>query len=208
MPQSYPSNRKNYRTMDIDWLQYEMTSFLQELSNLLGPRDEAYFLDGIEISADYDDPHVAIATDNTAVQVRLPNFACGTPCSTILFHLAHECVHLLDPSSSSNVTVLEEGLATWYAFCGSDRLRRRASFCIADNDRSRPYVRAKQLVVEALPYGILSAIKTLRTENRIPIHRIRSRHLRSILPVQVRQETLDELTSRWSDPGRNPDPPL
>ena len=185
--------------MNKAWLQGQLDGFLQDLSNLLGPRDSTYYFSGIEVSPEYDDPHVAIAPGTKEVCVRFPNYTRDTPYSIILCHLAHECVHLLDPVFGDNVTVLEEGLAAWYGLYGSDRLRGEVS--VRDTVRSRPYVRAKDLIVETLPFGILNAIKTLRTMYGLPIHRIGAADLRKMLPDEVCRETLDKLASKWNQPN-------
>ena len=77
------------------------------------------------------------------------------------WQIAHECVHLLDPSEKGTANVLEEGLATWFQnepTYHDERVRRY----IAKNDKHLPaYLEAQELVRHSLP-DILQAVKTLR----------------------------------------------
>jgi hypothetical protein len=80
--------------------------------SLFGPRDEKYVVVGIEYHN--GNPQLYYPTSNHHVVVRLAR-RCESDCLEALYELAHECIHLLSPTGGMDVTVLEEGLAVYFA---------------------------------------------------------------------------------------------
>lgn len=98
----------------------EYTSYyLSELERLFGPRDKSFTLVGIDIcmtQGSCPHPYYPLTGKNKHVIIRLaPN--ADTDLIIARWQLAHECLHLLDPTIvkvDGRATYLEEGLATWF----------------------------------------------------------------------------------------------
>lgn len=86
--------------------------FLAEAECLLGPRDRSWTVLGVEFFGDR--PCTWFPGDRRHLAVRLSLSAAHDP-KRALFQLAHETVHLLAPVQLGQATVLEEGLAAWFA---------------------------------------------------------------------------------------------
>ena len=85
-------------------------AMLSEIEQLYGPRDSSWTILGYEF---FDAvPHIWFPGNCGHVLIRLGTSALEYPVRAY-YQLAHECVHLLDPSTQANV--LEEGLAAKYA---------------------------------------------------------------------------------------------
>ena len=78
------------------------------------------------------------------------------------WQIAHECVHLLDPTPRGGSNFLEEGLATWYQnepYFHNEQVK----IYIGRNTKSLPdYIEAEQLVRKCIPEGLLPAVKEIR----------------------------------------------
>ena len=81
------------------------------------------------------------------------------------WQVAHECVHLLDPTKRGGSNILEEGIATWFQnepMHHPKNVRKKVRRYIDNNDRTTPeYEEAEELIRSCLP-DILGAIKELR----------------------------------------------
>jgi hypothetical protein len=86
-------------------------SMLAEIEALFGPRNHDYTLLGVEFSGNM--PDLWFPGDRGDIVIRLQELAIMDE-KRARFQLAHEAVHLLDPVVGDQVTVLEEGLATFY----------------------------------------------------------------------------------------------
>ena len=83
--------------------------------------------------------------------------------NTAKWEIAHECVHLLDPSLDGTANVLEEGLATWFQDEPDhhpDSVRRVIPRDCDDHYRQE-WVNARNLVRPCMP-DMIGAIRQLR----------------------------------------------
>jgi hypothetical protein len=129
---------------------------LDMAQRMFGERDHAYTLLGVEYCG--DQPRVWCPGNRGDLVVQV-SVSCLDEPERACYQLAHECIHLLGPSGCSSATVLEEGLATWFA---QYYLRERIG---NPNWRSAlySYTRAQQQV-EALLALDANAIRVLREE--------------------------------------------
>ena len=102
------------------------------------------------------------------------------------WQVAHECVHLLDPSVSGTANVLEEGLAAWFQ---DDQVRG-----IPRTREDKPYEDAKELVCRCMP-GLPSAVKKIRSLG-VRIREITADRLAPCLPNADR-ETVERLCAKF-----------
>ncbi len=86
---------------------------LTDLEEKFGPRDMSYTILGIEF---FDDgPQIWYPKSQKHIIVQLSSSARNN-LSQAIYQLAHEAVHLLNPSGENSASVLEEGLAAYYAW--------------------------------------------------------------------------------------------
>ena len=85
---------------------------LEMAEQRFGPRDKSYTILGFEFRAGL--PQIWFPGDGMNVIVQLDSSTMNDPNLT-LFQMAHECVHLLTPVIPADVSVLEEGLATYFS---------------------------------------------------------------------------------------------
>jgi hypothetical protein len=85
---------------------------LEMAEQRFGPRDKSYTILGFEFRAGL--PQIWFPRDGMNVIVQLDSSTMNDP-SLPLLQMAHECVHLLSPVLPANVSVLEEGLATYFS---------------------------------------------------------------------------------------------
>lgn len=76
-----------------------------------GRRDTSCTIRGVEFIE--GDPQIHYPSDCRHLVIRLGHQCLSQP-DRAVFQLAHETIHLLDPTTSQQVTVLEEGLATHF----------------------------------------------------------------------------------------------
>lgn len=83
---------------------------LRDLERLFGPRDCSHVLSGVTL-CDISGPRISDPRQKR-ISIELPRRHAH--CDLLLrWHIAHECVHLLDPYVAPT-NVLEEGIAVWY----------------------------------------------------------------------------------------------
>jgi hypothetical protein len=90
-----------------------MGEMLWEIQQTFGPRDPGLTILGVEF-ADVPLPCHWFPRGRNYVVIQL-QIATMRDKARAYFQMAHECVHLLDPGGGT-ANVLEEGLATWFAF--------------------------------------------------------------------------------------------
>ena len=131
---------------DGNWvptLTQHLGHFLHDLESRFGKRDQSFTILGIEFldPASYPNPqtffHLTNPDELKHVAVQLNSY--NNP-KILLWQLAHECVHLLDPRKGE-WNVLEEGLASWYQDLMVQGIGR------GDTKEDRRYEEAKTLVV-------------------------------------------------------------
>jgi hypothetical protein len=85
---------------------------LEMAEQRFGPRDKSYTILGFEFRAGL--PQIWFPEDGMNVIVQLDSSTMNDP-NLPLLQMAHECVHLLTPLLPADVSVLEEGLATFFS---------------------------------------------------------------------------------------------
>ncbi len=85
---------------------------LHMAQRMFGERDRSYTLLGVEFCGDL--PRVWCPGNRRDLIVQVAVRCMNEP-ERACYQMAHECIHLLGPSGCSSATVLEEGLATWFA---------------------------------------------------------------------------------------------
>ena len=85
---------------------------LQLAQEWFGERDHTWTILGIEFCGDH--PRVWCPGNRKDIVVQL-GLRCMDEAQRAVYQMAHECVHLIAPIGCANASVLEEGLATWFA---------------------------------------------------------------------------------------------
>ncbi|WP_419737951.1 hypothetical protein [Ruegeria sp.] len=148
--------------------------FLSDIEAMLGPRDPAFTVLGIEfVDTCHEMPktwfpdthphgkHVIVHLNRSAMQDG----------ARARWQLAHECVHLIDPAQGV-ASVMEEGIATWFQNTATTR-----SF----HNGSGPYAEAERLVSPVIR-ELCETIRFLRTQNRLHLDDIAPAHLQNHNP--------------------------
>ena len=86
-------------------------TYIAELERRFGPRDHTYTILGIEFRDALQPDHRFV---EGGIVIRLTK-AAMTSKAEAHYQLSHESVHLLDPTGTPHVNVLEEGLAESFA---------------------------------------------------------------------------------------------
>lgn len=87
---------------------------LTEAENLFGSRDSEWSIMGVDICANSDNPNIFYPNTGTKhVLAQLGQSVCGE--DQACYQLSHEVIHLLNPTERASVSVLEEGVATWFS---------------------------------------------------------------------------------------------
>ena len=94
-------------------LMQELLGIFKEAERLFGPRDTSYQLSLPRITECTTSRSFAIRPLRMA-RIYLSRDSRNTPWKASV-ELAHEAVHVLSPSLGSALTILEEGLAEWFA---------------------------------------------------------------------------------------------
>lgn len=127
---------------------------LQLAQAMFGERDRAFTLLGVEFCGDH--PRVWCPGNRGDMIIQLAERCLDEP-DRACYQMAHECIHLLGPQGCSSATVLEEGLATWFAqFYMAERMGKPTwhSALYSYTDAQRQY--------ETLHALDANAIRTLR----------------------------------------------
>ena len=144
------------------------------LEAMFGKCDGRFFFGSIEKAPKDDDtPRTffpwdgpfpfSLVSDRSRVDIRVNRQVCERQeYGRAGWQIAHECVHLLDPSRSGNESNLEEGLAVWYQDEPQFHDDLVRAF-IELGTRSPPYARARDLIRSCLP-GIVPAVRRIRSE--------------------------------------------
>ena len=87
------------------------TEILGLAESRFGPRDISYAILGVNFVAGV--PRIWHCTNREQIAIRLGE-ACLSEPDRACYQLAHETIHLLDPTTYDEVSVLEEGLASYF----------------------------------------------------------------------------------------------
>ena len=131
-----------------------------------GPRDPNWTIGKLERNPFGDYPQIQLFPQSGYVDIFLSSRLDEGNLPSVRYELAHECVHVLDPSPANEGTYLCEGLATWFQVQESENMRP-----------SDPrYVLALEAVERLMP-RLREAVRDRRVRGSIPMHRIRYHHL-------------------------------
>ena len=153
-------------------LETEVQRYLVLLEELFGKKDPNFVFSGIDKSQDGTPrPYFLHKYDTLGRREVLihVSFVPGQQKYTrghILWQLAHECVHLMDPNFPPPTNNLEEGIASWFQDCTTlgfhrpetDEFIHRIS---SRGERNKNYELVRDVVRSYCP-SILGAIKQLR----------------------------------------------
>ena len=169
----------------VDSLEQLVHQHIEKLESMFGERDKRFVFGHIvKAPADHDIPHTQFPKGF--------HLNCGCVVDICIsrwpyehsspdqgpWQVAHECVHLLDPTKEGGSNFLEEGLATWYqneAEFHDDLVKAY----IETNTKHHPtYEEAERLVRECIPGGLIPSVKEIRA------HGIRIGEIRPVILSQ------------------------
>ena len=141
------------------------------LESMFGERDKKFVFGHIvKAPADHDNPHTHFPKGfhlkgGCVVDIHISPwpYEHSSP-DQGAWQVAHECVHLLDPTEKGRCNFLEEGLATWYqneARFHDDLVQR---YIEIKKKLPPPYVEAERLVRECMPGKLISAVREIRAQ--------------------------------------------
>lgn len=154
LPNSEPINDP----ASIGKLQSELLAMATEM---LGARDQSYKICETKLS-DGGQPITIPSIISCEVQVFL---SCnGKSCwPTVVYEMAHETVHLLDPVKKSEINYLEEGVAVAFSIYAQERFGVKVQSPSPDKQGELQYFIALRWVNE-LPSGALESARRIRRE--------------------------------------------
>ena len=153
--------------IDLDYLAELCESdFIPKAERYFGPRNPNWTLGGIRRNPWGNHPQLLLFPDSGFVDILLSSQLDEGNLPSVLYELAHECVHLLDPHPVEKGTNLCEGLACWFQVNMSTDMRPTESV----------YVRALEAVERLMP-DLRYAVYARRAHDSLPMHKIRFRHL-------------------------------
>ncbi len=132
---------------------------LDMAEHLLGQRDYSFCICQPEFGTG---PPIVLSSPNNSSERRAvfsSNARFYWP--TVVYELAHETIHLLNPVTHSEVTYLEEGVAVAFSIHAQKKYRESAQEPNPDKREDRKYAFAYSLV-EKLPDSILGSGKKIR----------------------------------------------
>lgn len=162
--------------------------YLSRLESLLGQRHTQWILGTIRL--DSDTPSIHLWRVERVVDIRLSrdlvdqDGAFQLP--RALWQLAHECVHVLEPTLRGTARVVEEGIATAF---------QESMIPLAGNDAGSKYEAARQLV-ERYWDPLIGTVRSLR-ERGVLLSTMDYGVLRPLLPPEIPDEALAELTKHF-----------
>ena len=167
--------------------------FLDELETILGPRDVGFSLgDVVQAPMNDDVPRIYLNFDerNTVdiwLTVNAMSGAYGGGLAR--WQLAHECVHLVDPSFSPPTNVMEEGIATWFQ-------NRKVENKFFMQFAGSAYATAERLVSPLMNDGYLPEMLRLLRRNGTSIGKVTSEQLVRVAE-RIDLTTAEALTARF-----------
>lgn len=158
----------------------ELLTILEEAEFLFGPRDGSYELLEPQI---YERPFAqAFFYEKRKIRVYLTSHCRDDPYA-VTYELAHEAVHLLSPVRYGEATILEEGLATFFAGRYAFRVHG------VERESQHPKYQAAMRAVAPLLARNVLVIKELRTHQPV-ISKINARLLVEVAGVEPQHARL------------------
>ena len=142
------------------------SDFIPKAERYFGPRNPKWTIGAIRRNPTGDYPRIHLYPKSGYVDIFLSRRLNEGNLPAVLYELAHECVHVLDPSPVGDGTYLCEGLACWFQVQVSQNMR----------PTDARYVEALEAVERLMP-RLGEAVRYRRVRHSIPMHLIRFRHL-------------------------------
>lgn len=144
-----------------------------EIEELYGPRDNSFTILGVEV-ANIEQPQIWFPGNNGKVIIQItPD--CFNNMGKAIFQIAHEAIHCLNPKVAGTVTVLEEGLATFFSKYYTLKCGYR---CEPNMEK---YIFAMTCVEKLLSYDAQIILK-IRRDSRMDLSKISADVLLDICP--------------------------
>ena len=144
---------------------------IETLQAMFGNRDDRFVVGGIGRSADRYArtffPNGFGLKGNCVVDIHITQYPFDHCCyDQGAWQVAHECVHLLDPTINGASNFLEEGLACWYQNEPAFHNLIVRKYIKSNTKKPHPhYVEAKALVRELMPKGLAEAVCGIRNRS-------------------------------------------
>lgn len=210
----------NPTTTYIRFLEEQVRHYMCILQDMFGPRDSSFTFVGIGRNSDERDfPQTYFPNGyceaGCEVEIRIePRWYDMRHCGMAGYQIAHECVHLLDPSRFGTGPMLEEGLAQWFQdepeYHGHHKSIQTRSACYGrQNNPNVAYMTARNLVRRCMPQ-LRPAIKEIRCSGT-RLRNIKTQDLLPYLP-DIDSRIVDGLCAPFPYtkglPGKLPLPPI
>ena len=162
--------------------------YLSRLESLLGQRHTEWIL--VVIRMDADTPSTHLWHIERVVDIRLSRDLVDQggafQLPRALWQLAHECIHLLEPTLGGTARVFEEGIAAAFQESMIPSIR---------NESASKYEAARQLVQRHWD-PLIGTVRSLRGRG-VLLSTMAYDVLRPVLPPEIPDEDLAELTNRF-----------
>lgn len=170
-------------------LAFKMSEMMKMAEHYFGPRDRSYSFIGLEFAAGVACNGIIEERKETFIQLGLD--ALHNPMRAYS-QMAHECVHVLAPDYWHPVTVLEEGLATYFA----EKYMREIMHCETSFEIIPSYVAAVELVEQLLEIDQF-VIRRIRENERIIPFRLISKALLLKYCPTLPESIAEKLTAKF-----------
>ncbi len=150
-----------------------LAQMLIEAEAIFGLRDQTYTIVGIELRDSV--PHIWYPGRDNFVCIRL-SYGNRASMNALCYELAHETVHCLSPNPHKRATVLEEGMATWFA----DWIAKKhfGSYVPRIPDDYQPFLDAYQKLLAIKE----DAVKEIRLGRKPQIWEIEAEDIKTTVP--------------------------
>ena len=182
------------------FLQEQYQRYMSKIQRIFGPRDTRFDLGSISRAPENkpnaisnDGPYIFFPENqdymgNCPINIYISRTAWDNAyCDQAAWQVAHECVHLIDPVKSEDVTFLEEGLAVWFQNQPENHLKPTKNYLaqnkhiLNENDEfERKYIEAERIVNSLMPQ-LARAIKKIRNDGNTRISDIKPEKLQPYL---------------------------
>ncbi len=174
MKLSFPPERPD---SDATFVWHVQQVLLQAVESLLGPRDSRYTICQPRFLTTPGQPHIWSTTDQAGAYV---STAAAGYWPTLVYELAHETVHLLNPVVGPT-NLLEEGVAVAFSISQSASLTDHPQ---RPCPTAQPYYVTALSLVESLPGSALLAGRRVRKHFGALGH-VTQHQLESLFPVDT-----------------------
>jgi len=155
---------------DDRWsLTSRLGQMLVAVEKQFGERDKDFAILGIEFRT--TGPYTWQLKEGGKQVIMVLSSNCLSNKERALFQLAHECIHCLSPTSFNDVTVLEEGCATWFQEWYMNEVIKKPWHAGTEK-----YVNAKEAVAKLIDidYNIIDKLRKGRSFSDVTPKEIRN----------------------------------